>query len=162
MKRKFQVVAVGGTFDEFHRGHIALILKAFELGNKVLVGLSSDEFAKELERQKNHVVADYEERLSELTDFLKRNGLLERTEIVPLKDAYGVTLSPNGIDALVVSQETEFMAQEINKKREKLGFEPLRIIVVDMVPAENSVPISTTRIRRGEINREGKLLTRNR
>jgi len=57
-----------------------------------------------------------------------------------------------------VSQETEYMAQEINKKREKIGLEPLRIIVIDMVPAENCIPISTTRIRRGEINREGKLL----
>ncbi|RLI19385.1 phosphopantetheine adenylyltransferase, partial [Candidatus Bathyarchaeota archaeon] len=31
-------------------------------------------------------------------------------------------------------------------------------VVIDMVPAENHIPISTTRIRRGEIDREGNLL----
>jgi pantetheine-phosphate adenylyltransferase len=134
-------------------------MKAFEVGEKVLVGLSSDEFAEKLRRQKNHHIAHYKKRLAELEKFLKQNGFLERAEIIPLDDAYGVTLRRGCLDALIVSQETEYMAQEINKKREKKGLEPLKIIVIEMVPAENHVPISTTRIRRGEIDREGHLLT---
>ena len=158
MKRKFNTVAVGGTFDEFHKGHRALLMKAFEVGEKVLVGLSSDEFAEKLRRQKNHVIACYEKRLAELKEFLKQHNFLERAEIIPLTDVYGVTLSQECLDALVVSQETEYMAQEINKKRGKKGLKPLKIIVIEMVPAENCVPISTTRIRHGEIDREGHLL----
>jgi pantetheine-phosphate adenylyltransferase len=158
LERKFKTVAVGGTFDEFHKGHRALLMKAFEVGQKVLIGLSSDEFAEKLIRQKNHVIASYEKRLVELKEFLKQHGFLERAEIISLNDAYGITLSQGCLNALVVSRETEYMAQEINKKREKKGLKPLSIIVVEMVPAENCVPISTTRIRRGEIDREGHLL----
>ena len=158
MGRKFGTVAVGGTFDELHKGHRILLTKAFEVGERVLVGLSSDEFAKQLTRQKNHAIASYEKRLAELKEFLRQNDFLERANIMPLDDAYGVTLSKGVLDALVVSQETEYMAQEINKKREKRGLEPLKIIVVEMVPAENQIPISSTRIRHGEIDREGHLL----
>ena len=50
MKRKFNAVLVGGTFDEFHKGHKALIMKAFEVGNRVILGLSSDHLAKELRK----------------------------------------------------------------------------------------------------------------
>jgi pantetheine-phosphate adenylyltransferase len=158
LERKFKIVAVGGTFDEFHKGHKTLLTKAFEIGEKVLIGLSSDEFAEKLIKQKNHVIANYEKRLTELKEFLGQHNFLEHAEIIPLNDAYGITLSLRHLDALVVSQETEYMAQEINKKREKKGLKPLKIIVIEMVPAENCVPISTTRIRRGEIDREGHLL----
>jgi pantetheine-phosphate adenylyltransferase len=158
MQKKLKTVAVGGTFDKLHKGHRILLIRAFEIGEKVLIGLSSDEFAEKLGRQKNHAIACYEKRLSELKEFLRQNDFLERTEIMPLDDAYGVTLSQGILEALVVSRETEYMAQEINKKREKKGLEPLKIVVIEMVPAENHVPISTTRIRRGEIDREGHLL----
>jgi len=156
VKKRFEAVAVGGTFDEFHGGHQALLLKAFEVGNRVLIGLCTDYLAKKL--WKPHEVATYEERLEELKQFLRRKGLLERAEIVPLHDPYGVTLSGGCVEAIVVSRETETRAHEINEKRKARGLPPLSVIVIEMVPAENLVSISTTRIRRGEIDREGHLL----
>jgi len=154
--KEFNAVAVGGTFDEFHKGHRALILKAFEVGKQVLVGLSVDVLVQKM--GKPHKVATYDVRLEELKSFLRRRGLLERAEIVPLYDHYGVTLSSNELDALVVSRETESVAHEINEKRRVKGLHPLSIIVIDMVPAEDCVPIATTRIRSMEIDHEGKLL----
>ena len=65
--KKFRKVAVGGTFDEFHRGHKVLLMKAFEIGEHVLIGLCSDEFAKKM--GKPHMTAPYEERLKELKLF---------------------------------------------------------------------------------------------
>lgn len=156
MNRKFTVVVVGGTFDKFHKGHRALLTKAFEIGNRVLIGLSSDDFARKL--RKPHKVATYDERLEDLKKILMRRKVLDRAEIIPLQDPYGVTLSSGCIEAIVVSQETEQVAQKINEKRKAKGIQPLSIVVIEMVPAEDHVPISTTRIRRREIDREGHLL----
>ena len=156
MGRSFKVAAVGGTFDSLHKGHKTLLLKAFEVGEHVLIGLSSDEFAKTL--KKSHPTASYAARLKELRAFLKRADLLALAEIVSLNDAFGPALFSGSIEALIVSKETQPTAIALNKKRKVTGLPPLKIVVVDLVPAEDGLPISTTRIRRGEVNKEGSLL----
>jgi cytidyltransferase-like protein len=156
MSGRFKTVLVGGTFDEFHKGHRALIMKAFEVGERVIIGLSSDQLAREL--RKNHEVASYEQRLNDLRSFLKKQKVFDRAKIVPLDTPYGITLSTTIADALVVSKETESRAININRKREASGIRPLALVVIEMVPAEDLYPISTTRIRRKEIDREGHLL----
>lgn len=154
---KFKMVGVGGTFDELHRGHRTLLMKAFEVGSHVIIGLSSDEFAGKM--GKPHVTASYSERLKELERFLGKNGFLQRADIICLNDPYGGVLqSKCSIEALVVSKETEPVAHKINEKRKATGLSPLKTIVIDMIPSENHGLISTTRIRRGEIDREGHLL----
>jgi pantetheine-phosphate adenylyltransferase len=154
--RKFRKVAVGGTFDELHRGHKVLLMKAFEIGERVAIGLCSDEFAEKL--GKPHVTAPYEERLNELKAFLNDLGASGRAEIIPLNDPFGITLTESCIEALVVSEETKPTALKINEKRREAGLPPLEIVTVSMVPSENCTPISTTKIRKGEIDREGHLL----
>jgi pantetheine-phosphate adenylyltransferase len=156
LEKKFKTVAVGGTFDEFHKGHRALLMKAFEVGERVLVGLCSNRLVESL--SKPHVTASYEQRLEELSKFLQERGVWERAEIVPLNDPFGVTLSKGCVEALIVSRETELMAVKINEERERRELPPLQIVIIDMIPSENHSPISTTRIRRGEIDREGHLL----
>jgi len=153
---KFKTVAVGGTFDEFHKGHRVLLLKAFEVGERVLIGLCSDKLVEGL--SKPHITASYGQRLEELKEFLQKRGLLDRAEIIQLNDPFGVTLSEGCVEALVVSRETEPMAVKINEERRRRRLAPLQIVVIDMVPSENHVSISTTRIRHGEIDREGHLL----
>jgi pantetheine-phosphate adenylyltransferase len=154
--KKFRKVAVGGTFDEFHRGHKVLLIKAFEVGEHVLIGLCTDEFVEKM--GKPHVTAPYEERLKELRTFLRALGLSDKAEIVPLNDPYGITVTDKCIEALVVSEETEKTAIKINQKRSEARLPPLTIVTISMVPAENYKPISTTRIREGEMDREGHLL----
>jgi pantetheine-phosphate adenylyltransferase len=156
--KKFRKVAVGGTFDEFHRGHKVLLMKAFEIGEHVLIGLCTDEFVEKM--GKPHATASYEERLKELRTSLKAWGLSDKAEIIPLNDPYGITLTDTCIEALVVSEETEKTALKINQKRSAAQLPPLTIVTISMVPAENYKPISTTRIREGEIDREGHLLKR--
>jgi pantetheine-phosphate adenylyltransferase len=156
LDREFKVVAVGGTFDEFHRGHRVLLKTAFEVGERVLIGLCTDDFVEKL--RKPHEVAPFAVRLEELRAFLRRHGWLERAEIVPLYDPFGPALTSRRIEALVVSEETVKRAHEINERRRAEGLLPLSVIVVGMVLAENCDPISTTRIRRLEIDREGRLL----
>jgi pantetheine-phosphate adenylyltransferase len=155
MDKMFETVAIGGTFDLFHSGHQALILKAFEVGNHVLIGLCSDDLVKKM---KPHKILSYAQRLEKLKTFLRTNGVLERSEITPLNDAYGVTLSDKRIDAIVVSEETVPRAREINEKRKSLGSSPLPIVTVKMVLSEDHYPISSTRIWFEEIDRQGNLL----
>jgi pantetheine-phosphate adenylyltransferase len=155
--KKFKKVAVGGTFDEFHRGHRVLLTKAFEIGERVAIGLCSDAFVAKM--GKPHVTASYEERLKELKMFLSKLGVSERAEIVPLDDPFGTTLRVSCIEALVVSEETRPVAVRINEKRRDAGLQQLEVVTVVMVPSENCTPISTTRIRKGEMDREGHVLT---
>jgi pantetheine-phosphate adenylyltransferase len=153
---KFRKVAVGGTFDELHKGHRVLLVKAFEVGENVLIGLCTDDFVKKM--GKPHVTAPYEARLQELQAFLKKSGLSNKAEIIPLNNPYGNTITDKCIEALVVSEETEKTAMKINQKRSEAQLPPLKIFTINMVDAENYKPISTSRIRKGEIDREGRLL----
>ena len=43
---RFRAVATGGTFDEIHAGHVALLARAFQEGDRVIIGVTSDEFVK--------------------------------------------------------------------------------------------------------------------
>jgi len=156
--KKLKTVAVGGTFDELHRGHKALLSKSFEIGEKVVIGLSSDEFASKM--GKPHITAKYAERFKELQAFLDESGWIDRAQVVPLNDPYGLTISGKSLEALVVSKETESTARKINEIRAKASLPPLKIVAIKMVPSENCIPISTTRIRSGEIDRNGHLLKR--
>jgi pantetheine-phosphate adenylyltransferase len=158
--REFRKVAVGGTFDELHRGHKVLLMKAFEIGERVLIGLCSDDFARRL--GKPHITAPYGERLKELQTFLADLGVSERAETIPLNDPFGPTVTDRCIEALVVSEETKATAGKINEQRKKAGLAPLEILAISMVPSENCAPISTTRIRRGEMDREGRLTKKGR
>ncbi len=131
-------------------------MKAFEIGDKVLVGLSSDSLVATL--SKPHVTAPYEERRRGLQTWLEKSDLSARTEIIPLYDAFGTTTRDPDIEALVVSLETKLMAQKINERRRNSGLPLLEIVAINMVPSENCAPISTTKIRMGEIDHEGRLL----
>ncbi len=158
MNKPFRIVAVGGTFDEFHKGHRELLRRAFEVGERVLVGLCTDDFAEKM--NKPHEIAPFAVRMEELKGFLLKQGWLARAEIVPIHDALGPAASSASIEAIVVSRETETGAHRINEKRKNQNLKPLRVIVIEMVMAENSSPISTTRIRHLEIDHEGRLLKR--
>lgn len=151
-------MAVGGTFDELHKGHEKLLELSFKVGEKVLVGLSSDELVEAL--RKPHEVSPYEERERRLINFLKGRGFLARAKIIPLKDRYGITIDEPELEALVVGEENRLIAEKINEERVKRGLKPIEIFYVSMVMAENHKPISSTRIRKGEIDREGRLLKR--
>ena len=156
MRKRFKTVAVGGTFDEFHKGHRILLKTAFKVGKRVIIGLVTDDFAQKM--KKPHEIAPFAVRLEELKAFLRRHDWLDQVEIVPLYDLYGPASNSTSIEAIIVSQETLPGAHRINKKRKINGLSALEVITINMVLAENRNPISTTGIRRLEIDREGHIL----
>jgi len=149
-------VALGGTFDPLHDGHRALFDRAFELGD-VTVGLTSDELAPET-RHEPRPVRPFDERRVALEAELEPLAAAEGRdfEIRKLDEPTGIATEP-GFDAIVVSPETRAGAERINGLREERGLDPLRIEIVDHVPAEDGERISSTRIIRGEIDRHGNL-----
>lgn len=153
---RFHVVATGGTFDEIHAGHIALLSKAFEVGHRVIIGVTSDEFAGARKGKKlNH---DFETRVANLKrEISARFGNVE-FEIAKLDSEFGPAVTTGEVGALVASAETQGMGARLNEIRKKNGLPPAEIIAVGLVKAQDGKPISSTRIRAGEIDREGRLL----
>ncbi|MEE8167388.1 MAG: pantetheine-phosphate adenylyltransferase [Candidatus Hydrothermarchaeales archaeon] len=147
----FNRVAVGGTFDHLHTGHKTLIEKAFEVGKQVVIGITLDEMLKEKNAE------DFQKRKKVLEEFLSS---FSGYEVVAIGDVYGPAVSDPKMDAIVVSQKTEFRARELNKIRQTKGLTTLSIIVVPIVLAEDGGLISSTRIRMGEIDDAGNLLTK--
>lgn len=156
MAIKYNKVATGGTFDEIHLGHIALLSKAFEVGTDVIIGISSDEFAK----AKGKVVHSYDERVTNIRRTIHLNFDGAQFQIVKLNATYEPALISEDVAALIVSTERATVGYEINKIRINRGISPLSIIIVDMVRAEDGIPISSSRIRAGQIDAQGKLLRR--
>ena len=147
------VVGVAGTFGPLHKGHKALLRKAFEVGKKVLIALTTERMLQRKERRDK--IPDYELRKIALERFLDAEGYSGRYEIIPLDDPYGVAITLPEQQGIVTSEETVEGAEEINKIRVKRHLKPLKIFTIKLIAAEDGLPISSTRIRKDEIDSEG-------
>ena len=151
---KYKVVATGGTFDHLHKGHIALLKRSFEAGDAVIIGVTSDAFALKEEKRPDQT---YDERVHRLEAFIHK-AFPGRTYIISkLDDYFGPGIAAPEVQAIVVSRETAKRVSIANALRQTKGYPPLKTVVVDYVLAGDSKPISSTRIRNGEIDAEGRL-----
>lgn len=151
---KYEKVAVGGTFDYLHDGHKAIISKAFEIGKRVQIGVVSDK----MELKKDSAgIQPIEKRMETLREFLKERNWLDRAEIEVLNDPMGTAARDEGLEAIVVSEETRSGAESINEVRSEEDLDPLDLIEIPLVLADDNKPISSIRIRYGEIDVHGNL-----
>ena len=152
--KSFDLVAMGGTFDVVHIGHMALLDKAFSISSKVIIGLSSDQLAKK--RGKN-LTSDYPKRLSLLKSVIEKNFPNSSYEISKLENDFGPAVIEGSVKALVVSEETSGKGIRLNELRAERNLSSVRIVVVPMVLAKDGKAISTTRIKNFEIDDSGNL-----
>jgi len=148
-------IAMGGTFDLLHDGHKALLEAAFSLRpEKVLIGVTTDRFARETRAEVN----PFPVRERSLARYLRSRGwkgfLLE-----PIDDAFGPADELPDLDALVVSAERAQVGKDLNDARARKGLRPLEIRPVPMVLAQDGLPIQSRRIRAGTIDAHGRRLT---
>ena len=73
-------VCMGGTFDILHIGHEALLTQASNIGDKILVGLTTNERAKK--GRNADFLNSYEIRKRNLETLLESLGFLNKFEIV--------------------------------------------------------------------------------
>lgn len=149
------MVATGGTFDNLHLGHKALLSKSFEVGERVVIGVTSDSFARK--EGKNPSQA-YGERIERLRRYLGSSFPGRKYQIAKLDDYFGPGIAAAEVEAIVVSSETASRVPLANRLRAAKGFVPLEVVTVDFVLAEDGKPISSTRIRDRMIDAAGHAL----
>lgn len=141
--------AVAGTFDILHDGHRALLKRAFEVGDTVAIGITSDEMAAKGRK----VVLPLELRISALKAFLA--GMLKPWEIFIIDDIYGPKGTMDSAHILVLTEETLPNGRKINEDRRFRGVPPLEFSVVPLVMAYDGDKISSSAILEGKYGKNG-------
>ena len=152
---EFSLIAMGGTFDILHKGHLTLLSNAFEISDKVIIGLTSDEFAA---KKGKTLTNKYEKRLDSLTKIISKEFPNPSFQISKLDNDFGPAVLEKEVEALVVSDETSNQGNVLNKLRKKQNLPPVKVIIVPMFLAKDGTRISTTRIKNSEIDADGNLL----
>ena len=152
--KSFNLVAMGGTFDIIHSGHMALLNKAFSISTKVIIGVTSDQLAVKKGKNPEN---DYSKRISLLKSTIEENFPDSAYEISKLENDFGPAVLEESVKALIVSEETSDKGTLLNKLRAERNLPPVKIVVVPIVLAKDGKAISTTRIKNSEIDSYGNL-----
>jgi len=148
-------VALGGSFDNFHIGHESLLRKAFEVGDKIIIGVCTEGMVREKKRG-YHLMGSFDFRKGSIERFVKRFS--KPYEIIHLNDSFGPVITDENIDAIVATPKTAATCEQVNSIRKTKGLRPMKIFTIKMIYSDDCRYISSTRIRFGEIDKEGKIL----
>ena len=154
-RKPFRRVIVAGTFDHLHEGHKTLLRTSAKLGEELLVCIADGPLL--LGKRFRERIQSYDERRKKVEEFL--NSLNTRFLIVKIRDPVGPAGTDELAEAIVVSTETYPGALKVNSVRRERGLKELVIVACPLITAEDGKPISSARIRAGEIDERGKLLS---
>ena len=153
---EYSLVAMGGTFDIIHKGHLTLLSNAFAVSDKVIIGITSDELAA---KKGKIPINKYDQRFENLTSLISKEFPDSLFEISKLENDFGPAVLEKDVKALIVSDETSAQGDILNQLRVAKKISPVQIVVVPMFLAKDGVRISTTRIKNSEIDVDGNLLS---
>jgi inosine/xanthosine triphosphatase len=145
------ISAVAGTFNVLHDGHRKLIRKAFDVGDSVFIGITTDEMAN----SRRSKILPLNARKNELTRFLSE--FHKPWLIMEIDDIYGPREVMDEVDVLIVSEETSDNGDLLNDERISRGVRPLKIHVIPLVKAYDGSKISSTSILNGSYAKNGKV-----
>ena len=95
------------------------------------------------------------DRVLAVAQWVDGRGWTDRSRIVHLHDTVGAASFDPGYHLIVVTPETEPNANKMNERRASIGLPPLQIEIIEPVPAGDGRPVSSSRIRSGEIDVDG-------
>jgi len=153
---EYSLVAMGGTFDIIHKGHLTLLSNAFAVSDKVIIGITSDELAT---KKGKILVNKYDQRFENLITVISKEFPNSSFQISKLENDFGPAVLEKEVEALIVSDETSTQGNILNQLRAEKKIPPIQIVIVPMFLAKDGVRISTTRIKNSEIDIDGNLLS---
>ena len=145
-----EVGLIGGTFDRFHAGHLSLMEAGLSECSSIEAWLTADHLAL----SKDPRVNPWDTRTLEMKEALGDDAGRVRFHV--LEDNHGPAPVHTDATAIICTEETRAECEEINRLRTSSDLSPLNIISVGHVLAWDGEPISSSRIRAGEIDRNGK------
>ncbi|MGA8664428.1 MAG: pantetheine-phosphate adenylyltransferase [Thermoplasmata archaeon] len=152
---RYARAVLGGTFDHLHVGHEALLATAFQLGRTVAIGLTTEAYLAAHAKPGRGRIQSFRVRRSTLVRWLEREFPGRPFEIRPLEDRFGGSVE-RGVSVLVVSSDTADGGRAVNRERRRRNVPPVPVAVVPLVLADDLRPVSSRRIRSGEIDRTGR------
>lgn len=152
---KYNLVVCGGTFDHFHKGHGEFLRHILAISKNAVVGLTTDKFVKS--KENSEWIEGYQLRKRAIENFLNQENSGNRVQIEPIDDIFIPKVWEKfPIEAIVVSNNTIKGAEAINLRRKKQGKYSLKVEVFSLIKDQYNGYISSSRIRSGEIDREGR------
>lgn len=152
---KYSNLIAAGTFDNLHKGHEAYLTYAFSLSEHVYIAITSDSYTAVHKPS----VAPLAQREKRVKDFLLAKHAMAKATIVPIDDVYGIALRKDlHLDGILVTEKTRKGGELVNKKRKELGLNELPIEIAPLSKTQDNLPISSSLIRSGKIDRSGTLL----
>jgi pantetheine-phosphate adenylyltransferase len=146
------LTGLGGTFDHFHAGHQEFLQFASGLGQTLLIGVIIDQQTQG--KEYDYLIEKYDVRVKSVVNFCQGQGI--SAQIVPLSDTYGPTITADSpVNQLAVTTQSKSGAVAINAKRVALELPKLPIHVCQLATDQTGQPITSTRIRAGQVSREG-------
>lgn len=142
------ISAVAGTFNILHEGHKALLDRAFELGDEVYIGITSDRMASSSRGRLN-------------TYYIREKAVREYAaskkkpfSVFTIDDIYGPDEMMDHVDVLVVSEETLGNGKEVVRKAAEKG-RKMDLSVVSIIQRSDGGKLSSTDIMNGACSRNG-------
>jgi phosphopantetheine adenylyltransferase len=151
-------IVLGGTFDRLHVGHEALLTTAFRAGRRVAIGLTTGRYLAAHPKPGAGRIQPFSVRRRRLVAWLRSRYPRARWTVTPISDAFGGSTGPD-VAGLVVSADTIAGGRAVNAERVRRGRRPVPVLVVPLVLADDLQPVSSRRIRAGEIDRNGRRIS---
>jgi len=152
--RRLRLSVLGGTFDHLHVGHQALLATAFQVGEEVAVGITTDRFVADHPKPLPGRIQPFRVRRATLVRWVRRNFPRRKWRVVPLETAFGRSVDLE-VDALVVSRDTVAGGRAVNRERRRLGRPTIPLVIVPLALADDLEPVSSRRVRAGAIGTDG-------